>query len=119
MSYDSKILDFWKKNNTYKLTRLNLIVIILHVLSLIIIILPPSSSIVYIGGGHLDRNNVWKMSKVRWKVGKWWNLSIFNNRFEIVEEIVGVIVVFIVKYDIVEEDSGCNDGNNLLLFLVT
>ena len=31
---------------------------------------------------------------------------------------MGVIVVFIVKYEIVGEDSGCNDGKNLL-FMVT
>ena len=31
---------------------------------------------------------------------------------------MGVIVVFIVKYEIVEEDSGCNDEKNLL-FIVT
>ena len=35
-----------------------------------IYILPPSPSIVYIGGGHGNQDNVWKMSKVRWKVGK-------------------------------------------------
>lgn len=31
---------------------------------------------------------------------------------------MGVIVVFIVKYEIVGEDSGCNDEKNLL-FMVT
>ena len=31
---------------------------------------PPSPSIVYIAGGHGDQDNVWKMSKVGWKVDK-------------------------------------------------
>ena len=33
-------------------------------------------------------------------------------------KVVGVIVVFIVKYEIMGEDSGCNDEKNLL-FIVT
>ena len=31
---------------------------------------------------------------------------------------MGVIAVFIVKYEIAEEDSGCNDQKNLL-FIIT
>ena len=31
---------------------------------------------------------------------------------------MGAIIVFIVKYEIVGEDSGCNDGK-VLLFIVT
>ena len=31
---------------------------------------------------------------------------------------MGVIVVFIVKYEIVGEDSGCNDEKNLLFMVM-
>ena len=30
-------------------------------------------------------------------------------------KVVGIIVVFIVKYEIVGEDSGCNDGKTYYL----
>ena len=40
-------------------------------------------------------------------------IVIFIVKYEIV-----IIVVFIVKYEIGEEDSGCNDWKNLL-FIVT
>ena len=46
------------------------------------------------------------------------HFSLFNNRFEIVEESSGCNSSFLVKYEIVGEDSECNDGKNLL-FIVT